>query len=318
MPRITLEKAAEMLLKNDRVLILMHKSPDGDAVGCGYGLAMALRSIGKKAQPLCGDEIPKMYSYLTDGFEVQEFEPGLIVSVDLATTDLLNGKALEYKDKIELCIDHHGSNTDYAQYSYVDGKSASCAEIIKELLDKMGIVPDKLTADAIFTGVCTDTGSFKFSNVTPKTHRIAADLMELGADSTEISRIMFDCKSRNKVELERMILDTIEFSSDGRVAFVCITKEMMDKSGADKGETEGIAGLTKQIEGVKIGITMKEKENGEFRISVRSSSDIDASAICSQFGGGGHKAAAGCSIYKSLQEAKDAIMTACINALEDS
>lgn len=316
MAAITLEQAGRLLLKNDDFLILMHKSPDGDAIGSGYGLCLALRKLGKRADTLCGDEIPELYSYITEKAPIIGVEPRFIVSVDLATTDLLSGKALEYAEKIDLCIDHHGSNTDYAASSYVDGSSASCAEIIKSLIDSMGLETDSEIADALFTGVCTDTGCFKFSNVKPQTHRIAAELMECGANSAEICRVMFDCKSRAKLELERMILETLEYAADGRVAFVCITKKMMDDSGAAPGDTEGIAGMTKQIEGVLAGITMKEKDNGEYRISVRSSTDIDASAICAQFGGGGHKAAAGCSIFGEMEEAKAKIISACVRAVE--
>lgn len=318
MERITLERAAKLLSEKDDILILMHKSPDGDAVGSGYGLAMALRSLGKRADPLCGDEIPKVYSYITDKVPAIGFDPKFIVSVDLATTALLSGSAAGYAGSVDLCIDHHGSNNGYAKEGYVDGKSASCAEIIKKLLDIMQISIDNDMANAIFTGICTDTGCFKFSNVTSDTHRIAAELMDCGADSTEICRLMFDCKSRAKIELEKMVLETMEFSPDGKVAFVCITKDMMEKSGAAQGETEGIAGITKQIEGVKVGITMREKDNGEFRISVRSSEDIDASKICALFGGGGHRAAAGCSIFKEQTEAKKEIMAACIAAVEEA
>ncbi len=318
MKAITLEQIASLLRQNDDYLILMHKSPDGDAVGCGYGLCHILRMLGKRADALCGDEIPPVYSYFTAGIPPMGVKPAFVISVDLATTDLLSGDALAYAENIDLCIDHHGSNTGFAKMGYVDASAASCAEIILHLLDALGMIPDKIASDAIFTGVCTDTGCFKFSNVTPATHRIAARLMEYGADSTEICRLMFDCKSRQKIELERMVLDTIEFAADGEVAFVCITQEMMEKSGASQADTDGIAGITKRIEGVRIGITMKEKENSEYRISVRSSTDIDASEICAQFGGGGHKAAAGCSIIKPFEEAKADIIAACVRAVEEN
>lgn len=316
MKAITLEQAAEILLENDDYLVLMHKSPDGDAVGSAYGLCLALRSIGKKAQPLCGDEIPKDYSYITDKFENTDYEPKFIISVDLATTDLLSGSAKDYSDRIDLCIDHHGSNTGYAAQGYVDGKTSSCAEIIKDLLDIMKINISKDMANAVFMGICTDTGCFKYSAVTPKTHRTAADLMECGAESAEICRIMFDSKSRAKLALEKLVLDTLEYHADGQIAMVCITDEIMKKSGAVQGETEGIASIPRQIEGVKIGVTMKEKEGGEYRFSVRTTNEIDASEICSKFGGGGHKAAAGCSICKDFSAAKSDMIAACIAAIE--
>lgn len=317
MKTITLESVAELLLQNDNYIVLMHKSPDGDAVGSAYGLCTALRNIGKKANPLCGDEIPSCYSYITENFEYEEFEEKFIISVDLASTALLSGKAKDYSESVDLCIDHHFSNTGYAKEGYVNGESSSCAEIIKELLDILSPDISKDTANALFTGICTDTGCFKYSSVSPKTHRIAAELMEKGAESAAICKLMFDTKSREKLELEKMVLETLEYFEDGKIAMIQITDDIMKKSGADPGDTESIASIPCQISGVKIGVTMKEKENGEYRFSVRTTGDNDACEICKTFGGGGHKAAAGCSIFKEREAAKEDMIAACKAALGD-
>lgn len=317
MKTITLEEAAKFLIENDNYIVLMHKSPDGDAVGSAYGLCTALRSIGKKANPLCGDEIPLCYSYITEGFEYEEFEEKFIISVDLASISLLSGKAKEYSEKVDLCIDHHFSNTGYAKAGYVDGEASSCSEIIKELLDHMKANISKDAANALFTGICTDTGCFKYSSVSPKTHRISAELMELGADSAKICKLMFDTKSKEKLELEKMVIDTLEYFDGGKIAMLQITNDIMKRSGAEPGDTESIASIPCQISGVKIGITMKEKENGEYRFSVRTTGDNDACEICKNFGGGGHKAAAGCSIFKEHDAAKADMLAACKAALGD-
>lgn len=316
MEAITFDKISQLLAENDNYIVLMHKSPDGDAVGCAYAMCHMLRDMGKKAQPLCGDEIPPLFSVVSDNLPPQEFEPGFIISVDLATEKLLSGAALEYAGKIDLCIDHHGINSGFAKYGFVDPESASCAEILKKLFDSMGRKITPQIADGLFMGACTDTGCFKYSNVTPETHRIAADLMECGADSFGICRRFFDTKTKTKLALEKRMLETIEYASDGMVAFICITKQMIEESGATQGDLDGIAGITKQIEGVRVGITMKEKDDGEFRISVRSSDGVSAADICREFGGGGHFAAAGCSIRGSLEEAKAAIIGASVRAVE--
>ncbi len=316
MKEITLEQAGKWLREHDNYVILMHKSPDGDAVGCAYGLSIALRSIGKKAEPVCGDPVPEMYSYITDGFEHQCFEAECIISVDLATVDLLSGEAREYGKRVDLCIDHHASNTGFAAMGYVEGKAPSCAEIVKKLIEEIQIKITPDIADALFTGLCTDTGCFKYSSVTPETHRIAADLMEYGANSTKICRIMFDSKSRARLDMEKMVLDTLEYHEDGQIALVQITNDIMERSGAVAGDTEGVASIPRQIEGVKIGVTMKEKENGEYRFSVRTSDDIDASVICKRFGGGGHRAASGCSIYADRESAKQKMLAVCKEVLK--
>lgn len=314
--KITLNEAAEILLSQDNILILTHKSPDGDTIGSGYALCMGLRQLGKKANVVCSDEFSKKYDYIIENVPPQDFDVKFIVSTDIADTQLLGDKLSVYADKINLCIDHHGSNTDFAEKSYVEPSAAATAQIIKKLLELMNVNIDKNIANAVFTGICTDTGCFRYTNVTPETHRIAADMIECGAESGTINRIMFDTKSRARIEVERMVLDTMEFFADGQGALVCLTQKMLDDTGANDGDTEGIAAIPRQIEGVKVGITMREKENGVYKFSVRTSDDIDASAICANFGGGGHRAAAGCVIDGGYENAKNKMIQAAIAETE--
>ena len=314
--KITLNEASDILLSQDNILILTHKSPDGDTIGSGYALCMGLRQLGKKANVVCSDEFSKKYDYIIENTPAQDFDVKFIVSTDIADTQLLGDKLSVYADKINLCIDHHGSNTDFAEKSYVEPTAAATAQIIKKLLELMNVNIDKNIANAIFTGICTDTGCFRFTNVTSETHRFAADMIDCGADSSTICRIMFDTKSRARIEVERMVLDTMEFFADGQGAFVCITQKMLEDTGADDGDTEGIAAMPRQIEGVKVGITMREKENGIYKFSVRTSDDIDASSICANFGGGGHRAAAGCVIDGGYENAKNKMIQAATAEIE--
>lgn len=314
--KITLNETAEILLSQDNVFILTHKSPDGDTIGSGYALCMALRQLGKKANVICSDEFPKKYDYITKCIEPQELEPEFIVSVDVADTGLLGDKLSVYADKVNLCIDHHGSNTDFAEKSYVEADAAAAAQVIKKLLEIMNVKIDKNIANAIFTGISTDTGCFKYPSATAETYRAAADMIDCDADYATINRIMFDTKSRARIELERMAMEAMEFFADGKVDLVCITKDMFEKSGADEGDSEGIASLPRQVEGVLVGITMREKENGIYKFSVRTTGEIDASAICASFGGGGHKAAAGCVIDGGYENAKNKIVEAACAAVE--
>ena len=310
MESITLEKAASLLSEKDNILILMHRSPDGDTIGCGYALCLALRSMGKKAQAVCSDPIPAKYSYITDHADEQSFDPEYIVSVDIAAPQLFGEGLSGYVDRVDLCIDHHGSNSGFAKYGFVDPSAAACAQIIARLIDLMGVETSSVIADAIFTGVSTDTGCFKFSNTTAETYRIAADMIDRGAQGFMISRLMFDTKSRSQLELEKLALDTLEYRCDGKIAIITLTTEMMTATGADDSETEYITSLPRQIEGVLVGITIKQKSPELCRISVRAAVGTDASAICSVFGGGGHKGAAGCSIEASPDEAKERIAAA--------
>ncbi len=316
MTELTIVQAAELLCRQDNILVLMHKSPDGDTVGCGYALCAALRKLGKHAQPVCSDPIPKVFSFLTEGFEQQSFEPEYIVSVDVAATTLLGDGLSIYKDSIDLCIDHHPSNTGFAKNTYVDGTAGACAQIICKVIKAMGVSFDRYIANAVFTGIATDTGCFVFSNAGAEAHSIAAEMINEGAESAMITRRIFETKSRSKLELEKMAMNTLKYYHDGKIAVIAVTAEMLSVTGAEESDTEGIASIPRQIEGVVIGITVKERSSGIYRISVRTSDGADASAVCSVLGGGGHKAAAGCSIEGTLESATETIVAAAEKELE--
>lgn len=311
-----LESAAKTLLSKDKILILTHRSPDGDTIGSGYALAMALRKLGKNVKVDCTDPFPEKYSYFTDKLEKLEFDEEFVVSVDIADTKLLGEKLSDYADKIDLCIDHHGSNTKYAKEYYVEASAAAAAQVIAKLIRLMNVDFDKDIANAIYTGITTDTGCFRYTNVTAETHRIAADMIDCGAESGMINRLMFETKSRSRLEIERRVMDSIQFYLDGRCAIAYATIDMMKESGAVDSDMEGVSSLPRQIEGVMAGITLREKNNGKFKVSVRTTDELDASAICANFGGGGHKAAAGCMITGTLNEAIEQIIEVVRQALE--
>lgn len=313
---ITLESAAKTLLSKDKILVLTHRSPDGDTIGSGYALAMALRKLGKSVKVDCTDPFPEKYSYFTDKLEKLEFDEEFVVSVDIADTKLLGEKLSDYADKIDLCIDHHGSNTKYAKEYYVEASAAAAAQVIAKLIRLMNVEFDKDIANAIYTGITTDTGCFRYTNVTAETHRIAADMIDCGAESGMINRLMFETKSRSRLEIERRVMDSIQFYLDGRCAIAYATIDMMKESGAVDSDMEGVSSLPRQIEGVMAGITLREKNNGKFKVSVRTTDELDASAICANFGGGGHKAAAGCMITGTLNEAIEQIIEVVRQALE--
>lgn len=313
---ITLESAAKTLLSKDKILILTHRSPDGDTIGSGYALAMALSKFGKSVKVDCTDPFPEKYSYFTDKLEKLEFDEEFVVSVDIADTKLLGEKLSDYADKIDLCIDHHGSNTKYAKEYYVEASAAAAAQVIAKLIRLMNVEFDKDIANAIYTGITTDTGCFRYTNVTAETHRIAADMIDCGAESGMINRLMFETKSRSRLEIERRVMDSIQFYLDGRCAIAYATIDMMKESGAVDNDMEGVSSLPRQIEGVMAGITLREKNNGKFKVSVRTTDELDASAICANFGGGGHKAAAGCMITGTLNEAIEQIIEVVRQALE--
>ena len=307
--------SAELLKENDNYNILIHAFPDGDAIGSGFSLCRALRSIGKRANVVCSSPIPNMYSYITGDYVEQEFEPKTFVAVDVADLRLLGEGHEKYAEKVLLSLDHHGTNLRFAKYSFIDPHASSACEIVLEVIKVLGVQIDKRIAECIYTGISTDTGCFRYSNTTAQTLRTAADLVDIGIDSAEINRIMFETKSRSRIEIERLALESMTFHYDDRVAFITITKEMRQKAGVADGELEGITSLPRQIEGVKIGITLRQKDDGEYKISVRTHPPYDAAEICSHFGGGGHVGAAGCTLIGDIDEIKNKMLVVCEKAL---
>ncbi|MCL2052922.1 MAG: bifunctional oligoribonuclease/PAP phosphatase NrnA [Oscillospiraceae bacterium] len=313
--RIDYDEAAKFLQEHDNYIILTHQNPDGDTIGGGFGLCYALRSIGKKANVLCSDEFSERYEFLTSGCPPMKFKHDTIVSVDVADKALLGSKLAHYGDYVRLCIDHHKSNTGYAEKTLLNPDAAAACEVIYELFVNMNIRLDVTAAECLYTGIATDTGCFKYSCTTGRTHIIAAELMDCGIKFARINRDMFDIKSKGRVELERYIISSMEYFLDDKCSLITITKAVTEETGATSSDFEGISNLTLQLQGTRVGVVIKERDDGKFRVSMRSASDVDVSDICTKFGGGGHKRAAGCLMEGSPEVIKRRLLSAIAPAL---
>ena len=300
---MNLFEVAKFLREHDNFEILTHAYPDGDTLGSGFALCLALQQMGKNARVIA-TTIPTKFLYLLNGVKHQSFEAETIVSTDVAADSLLGSNAGKYADRVDLCIDHHGSNTFTAKHKYVDSHASANCEIIYKLLVELGVKFTEEIVNCLYTGISTDTGCFRYSNTTSDTMRIVANLMDLGCSSAYINKAMFETKSKEKIQLEHAVYDTIEYCANGKCAIIYTTLEMLKRLDVGDDEMEGLASIPRQIEGVLIGITMREKDEGFFKISVRTNDNINASDFCSQFNGGGHPAAAGCTIEGSLNEVK--------------
>lgn len=314
---LSLAELCSFLKERDNYVILCHASPDGDTLGSAYALKMGLRKLSKKAQVICCDEIPAKYNYFIDDSD-SSFVPETVVAVDVADIKLLGDIYAQFEGRIDLNIDHHISNTKYAKRLYLDANAAATAECIYEILDELGVEFDSMMANALYTGMSTDTGCFKYSNVTVRTHEIAARLYEIGVDAAEINRKMFDTKSRSRLELEMMVLSGAEFHFDDKCMILAVTLEMQRKTGCSGSELEGVAAISRSVEGVLAGVSIKQIEDQKFKVSLRTYPPLDASAICRELGGGGHVAAAGCTLEGDLETVKKQILTAVKTALEEN
>ena len=315
---LTLKQTARYLKKHDNYIILTHASPDGDTLGSAYALYYGLNEIGKTACVLCPDVIPKKYDYFVGKTDHVKRENATVVAVDVADSKLLGSLEQEFGDIVDINIDHHISNMRFAKNLYLDADASATAEAIFELLNLMKVNINDVTAKALYTGIVTDTGCFKYSNVTAKTHIIASQLYDYNISAPDINKLMFDTKSRNLIELERMVLDTSEFHFGGKCMLLSVTADMQEKTGCSGTELEGIAVISRSVEGVEAGVTIKQTDDNEYKVSLRTYPPLDASRICKKLGGGGHKAAAGASVTGTLDEAKDKVLTAVKEVMEET
>lgn len=303
--------AAAALQGADNILILSHRRPDGDTTGCAGALCRALRQIGKTAFILENPEITKRYApMIVPCYPPEGFQPQFVVSTDIAEEKLFPDTAEEFKGKVDLVIDHHRSNIGFGKKNLVRPDAGACAEVLYDVIMALGVKLTTDIAECIYVGVSTDTGCFKFSNTTAHTHAVAAACLTAGIDGGEINRALFETKTMPRFQMERIIFDTMEFCENGAIAIAMLWRADIDRTGADMDDLDSIASLTRQIEGVQIGITLTENKDKTVKVSVRTTKEMDASAICRKCGGGGHIRAAGASFDCGMEEAKAAILAA--------
>lgn len=301
----TVEKAAELLQNGNKILIFVHSHPDGDTLGSAYALKAALGE--KDVRVVCSTHISDRLSFISeDKTELllpSDFTPDLVVCADIAELGMMDDFGDMFRDKIDLKIDHHRTSEPFAKYNLIDSCAASCAEIVYEIIRKMDALNDK-SAFNLYIGVSTDTGCFKYGNTTAKTHEIASHLMQFGFDVGKLNTRLFDSKTVGEITAMRLALNGLHFYSGGKIAVISFTNEMKEKYGITDDDLALINSLPREIEGVSLGVTIKEKadENGTYKVSMRSGGEVDASALCEIFGGGGHVGAAGCRVKADSAE----------------
>ena len=308
---MTYTEAAELLRRQDSILILTHRRPDGDTIGCAVGLCAALRELGKTAWLLPNADATALFTPYLEGYLAPDgFSPAFVVSVDIAGRGLFPENARCWLEKgVDLAVDHHGSNEGFGKENCVDPGRAACGELIYDIIRQWGPV-SPAAALPLYLAVSTDTGCFVYSNTTPDTHRVAAALMDTGIDYRSVNKRHFRTKSFKRLRLESMITQDMELFDNGTIAIAAVSLDMMNALDAREEDAEDIAAFAGQVEGVETAVTIRELRPGECKLSVRTSAGLNASAVCALLGGGGHAAAAGCSVAGSVADAKAAILAA--------
>jgi len=308
---MTPQQAAAFLQTHDQYLILTHVRPDGDTIGCAAGLCRALRHIGKTAYILPNREATSLFTPYLEGLLAEEgWEPGTVVSVDIAARSLFPENALPYLDRVALAIDHHPSQEFFAGETCLDAQRAACGELVYEIVKEFCPITPEI-GTAFYVAISTDCGCFAYGNTTAGTHRAAAELMEAGIPAAQLNKRHFRTKSLTRMKLESMIIAGMELHDRDTVAIAAVTLDMMASLGATERDVEDIAALVGQLEGVKTSVTIRELAPGKCKLSVRTDpNDLNASKVCALLGGGGHAAASGATVEGTVPHAKEVILAA--------
>ena len=316
---VTTREAAALLRRQDNVLILTHRRPDGDTVGCAAALCLALRQLGKTAWLLDNPDITATNGVYVQGLWAPEnFTPDFVVAVDIAARSLFSPGAEGYGDRVDLTIDHHPSQEFFAAQTCLEADKAACGEIVYEICRELGPLTPAV-ALPLYVAVATDTGCFVYANTTAHTHTVAAALMETGIDSFAVNKRHFRTKSRKRLALEADLLSHMEFFHGGKGVFLTVPLSLMERVGASEDDAEDLSALANLVEGVDCGAVLRELRPGEWKLSLRTGAEgrVNATEACRLLGGGGHAMAAGATVSGSLPEVMAKVLSA-IDAVKHS
>lgn len=304
-------QTADLLREQDQFLILTHRRPDGDTIGSAAALCQGLRNLGKTAFVLFNEEAHDLFApYLEQIVAPDNFTPQFIIAVDTASAELLPDNAQKLQDNINLCIDHHVSNTNYAKGSCVIPSHAACGELIYLILKELLPVISSEIAMLLYVAISTDTGCFCYSNTTAETHQISAELIEIGCNHQWVNKRHFRTKSLPRLRLESHLIREMLLLNEGRTAIASIPLDLVSSLRATEEDMENIAAFLEQVHGVEHAVTIRELRTGECKISLRTGTSLNASAVCALLGGGGHPGAAGCTVLGSMETAQNDIIRA--------
>lgn len=315
--KLGLKATGAMLLEAKSIIMCCHVSPDCDTLGSALGLMRFLQQQGKLVRVFVDDVVNSSFSFLPGCEKVEHpevgqiYEADLFLVVDASSFDRIGICNTAIKAPILMNIDHHISNTEFADYLYLDSKAAAVGEIMVDLFLECGWEMDKAIAECFYTAISTDCGSFRYSNTTAKTMRNAALLLEKGVNPNEVSE-QLGLNTKETLEKLAKVLPSLSFAYEGRVAYMSLTNDLYDKNVS----TETFVSYPRYIEGVDVGIFFKEVEPGKTRVSMRSYK-TDVAAVAIKFDGGGHIRAAGCTVMAPIEEARQQVLAVLGEYLSD-
>lgn len=309
--REALASVCDALRERQRFVITSHVRPDGDSIGSAVALAEGLRAIGKDARVVNRDAPPDTYQAFphVNEIEVAETVAGEFDALVVLECGDLGRTGLQGVDGAFIInIDHHPGNTGYGQIRWFDGSASACAELVYAILVELGAPMSPSMATHLYVAIVTDTGSFRYPGVSPRTFTICARLLEEGADPVSIARRLFDGNTLPRLRLQAMVMRTLELDEDDRIALVRLDPGMVETSGATMDDTDGLINVPLSVRQIQAVVFFKPGDEGQFRVSLRSKGTIDVGRVARAFGGGGHRNAAGCTIAGRLDDVRARVL----------
>ncbi len=313
-----LRRIRDEILARRTFLITSHAKPDGDSIGSQVALAAALWALGKEARIVnCDPPQPSLMPFPgVSGIEVASRVEGrydAVVAVECPDLSRTGVSGLEPHFIIN--IDHHPGNTLYGAVNWFDEKAAACAEMIFDLIGSLGVRLSEEMATGLYVAILTDTGSFHYSGISPRTFDICRQLLEAGANPVAIARTVYDDNSVGRIRLFSAVLSTMEVDDSGRLATMTMTRAMERQTGGRYDDTEGLINVPLTVKEIQAVVLFKESEPGVQRVSFRSKGAVDVSAVAKQFGGGGHKNASGCTVPGDLSSVRQRVVPLALEAI---
>ena len=311
---MTIDNIIEEIDKAKNIVILTHETPDGDAIGSSLALYAGLKQLGKDVDVII-PEYSKTFDFLPNSSEIKKEGRNenydLAIALDCGDIKRLNGFVNYFENaNTRISIDHHSSNTMFADYNFVNPMAPAAAQILVVILEALGVIIDKEIGTCLLTGIITDTGGFKYKGVTAETFEFVAELLARGVNVSDVYKKVLQTVSKTRFSLMQIAMNRIEFLEDGKLTFTYITKEDEEKVGAGTNDHDGIVEMGRDIEGVEVSIFLRETDNG-YKISLRSNEYVNVSDICLMFSGGGHIRAAGGNVNLPFEQAKEKIIHEC-------
>lgn len=301
-----------------RIVILSHARPDGDAIGSQVALGLSLSAAGKQVQLLNEDGTPDNLTFLPGSERVEtpatsagKVSADLVVALDTANKIRLGAGCLEAVEGISpiINLDHHKSNELYGDFNFVDAEAPASGQIVYEFLHDQGLPITGQVVANLFVAISTDTGSFRYPATTARTYEIVAELVRAGADVGELSRLTYESYPARRIDLLKELLAVYRLSGAGRVASWVLSDEIKDRIGVQASDSEGLLDLIRGIDSVVVAVFFEQLPGGRVRVSMRSkSAEVDVCAICAEFGGGGHTLAAGARVRGEIGEVEQRVL----------